>query len=91
MGAGLPHIRPARGRGHKPGPAANAGPTGELHAAPACAQGKEKCSKADWDAFEPSPVKGLDTNDFVAMLMLFAKIAKMCIDNKDVVTASLKA
>ena len=54
------------------------------------AEGKEKCSKADWVAFDAQPPPGIDAETFGSAMTTFLGIAKMCNENKESLRSALQ-
>merc|ERR1711990_793543 len=54
------------------------------------AEGKDKCSRADWDAFEPTKPEDLDEETWGAMMICFFGLVMGCLENKAEIQGALK-
>merc|ERR1712205_91196 len=54
------------------------------------AEGKEKCSRADWDAFEPEKPEDMDEETWGGMMMCFLGLVMGCLENKAEIQSALR-
>merc|ERR1711904_223257 len=54
------------------------------------AEGKDKCSRADWDAFEPTKPEDLDEETWGAMMICFFGLVMGCLENKAEIQNALR-
>merc|ERR1712205_41265 len=53
-------------------------------------EGKEKCNREDWDAFEPQKPEDMDEETWGAMMICFFGLVMGCLENKAEIQSSLK-
>merc|ERR1712072_1047642 len=53
-------------------------------------EGKEKCSRADWDAFEPAKPEDVDEETWMAMMICFFGLVMGCLENKAEIQSGLR-
>merc|ERR1711981_525914 len=54
------------------------------------AEGKEKCSRADWDAFEPEKPEEMDEETWGGLMICFFGLVMGCLENKAEIQSGLR-